>query len=79
MEKGLVHESSKIWEIRRVLRGEGLSTAEVDYYMNVDEDFIPDVLQVYAWRQRGRGRVFPLPFLYYVICKIKKNGGPRQL
>ena len=48
MEKGLVHESSKIWEIRRVLRGEGLSPAEVEYYMNVDEDFIPAVLQVYA-------------------------------
>ena len=48
MEKGLMHEQSKIWEIRRVLRNEGLSTSEVDYYMNVDEDFIPDVLQAYA-------------------------------
>ena len=48
MVKGLVHEQSKIWEIRRVLRNEGLSVSEVDYYMNVDEDFIPDVLQVYA-------------------------------
>ena len=48
MAKGLVHEQSKIWEIRRVLRNEGLSGSEVDYYMNGDEDFIPDVLQVYA-------------------------------
>ena len=48
MEKGLMHEQSKIWEMRRVLRNEGLSTSEVDYYMNVDEDFIPDVLQAYA-------------------------------
>ena len=48
MTKGLVHEQSKIWEIRRVLRNEGLSVSEVDYYMNVDVDFIPDVLQVYA-------------------------------
>lgn len=47
MEKGLMHEQSKIWEMRRVLRNEGLSTSEVDYYMNVDEDFIPDVLQSY--------------------------------
>ena len=47
MEKGLVYEQSKIWEMRRVLRNEGLSTSEVDYYMNVDEDFIPDVLQSY--------------------------------
>jgi len=48
MEQGLVHEQSKIWEMRRVLRNEGLSSSEVDYYMNVDEDFIPDVLQAYA-------------------------------
>ena len=48
MTKGLVHEQSKIWEIRRVLRNEGLSVSEVDYNMNVDADFIPDVLQVYA-------------------------------
>ena len=48
MTKGLVHEQSKIWEIRRVLRNEGLSVSEVAYYMNVAEDFIPDVLQVYA-------------------------------
>ena len=48
MTTGLVHEQSKIWEIRRVLRNDGLSVSEGDYYMNVDEDFIPDVLQVYA-------------------------------
>ena len=48
MTKGLVHEQSKIWEIRRVLRNEGRSVSEGDDYMNGDEDFIPDVLQVYA-------------------------------
>ena len=48
MEKGLSGELLKISEIHRVLRGEGLSSVEVHYYMNVDEDFIPDVLQAYA-------------------------------
>ena len=48
MAKGLVHEQSKIWEIRRVLRNEGRSVSEVDYYRTGDEDFIPDVLQGYA-------------------------------
>ena len=48
MQQGLVHEQSKIWEMRRVLRNdEGLPETHVDYYMNVDEDFIPDVIQAY--------------------------------
>ena len=48
MQQGLVHEQSKIWEMRRVLRNdEELPETHVDYYMNVDEDFIPDVIQAY--------------------------------
>ena len=47
MKKGLSNENSKIAEIGRVLRESGLSHVEVNYHMNVDEDFIPDVLQSY--------------------------------
>ena len=47
MKKGLSNENSQICEIGRVLRDSGLSHVEVNYHMNVDEDFIPDVLQSY--------------------------------
>ena len=47
MKKGLSNERSKIGEIGRVLRDSGLSSVAVNYHMNVDEDFIPDVLQAY--------------------------------
>jgi hypothetical protein len=47
MKKGLSNEKSKIGEISRVLRDLGLSHVEVNYHMNVDEDFIPDVLGYY--------------------------------
>ena len=47
MKKGLSNERSKIAEIGRVLRDSGLATVAVNYHMNVDEDFIPDVLQAY--------------------------------
>jgi len=47
MKKGLSNENSKIAEIGRVLRDSGLSHVEVNYHMNVDEDFIPDVLDCY--------------------------------
>jgi hypothetical protein len=47
MKKGLSNENSKICEIGRVLRDGGLSHVEVNYHMNVDSDFIPDVLQSY--------------------------------
>ena len=47
MKKGLSNERSKICEIGRVLRDSGLSPVEVNYHMNVDEDFIPDVLSCY--------------------------------
>jgi hypothetical protein len=47
MKKGLSNERSKIAEIGRVLREFGESPSVVSYHMNVDEDFIPDVLQAY--------------------------------
>ena len=47
MKKGLSNELRKICEIGRVLRDEGLSKTEVNYYMGIDEDFISDVLQAY--------------------------------
>ena len=47
MKKGLSNEISKICEIGRVLRESGLSRTEVNYYMSIDEDFIPDVMSCY--------------------------------
>ena len=47
MKKGLSNERSKIVEIGRVLRDFGESPSVVGYHMNVDPDFIPDVLQAY--------------------------------
>ena len=47
MKKGLSNERSKIAEIGRVLRDSGLAPVTVNYHMNVDEDFISDVLQAY--------------------------------
>ena len=47
MKKGLSNERSKIAEIGRVLREFGESPSVVSYHMNVDPDFIPDVLAYY--------------------------------
>ena len=47
MKKGLSNERSKIAEIGRVLREFGESPSVVSYHINVDPDFIPDVLQAY--------------------------------
>ena len=47
MDKGLTTESDKITEIANVLRKLGNSRREVSYYLNVDEDFISDVLSCY--------------------------------
>jgi len=48
MKKGLSNELRKICEIGRVLRDvEELSKTQVNYFMSIDEDFIPDVLQSY--------------------------------
>jgi hypothetical protein len=47
MKKGLSNERSKIAEIGRVLRDLGQPSAAVNHLLNVDEDFIPDVLSYY--------------------------------
>ena len=47
MKKGLTNEIAMICEIGKVLREDGNSRIEVNYYMNVDEDFISDVLGCY--------------------------------
>ena len=47
MQKGLTNEIELYAEINKALREDGNSRIEVNYYMNVDEDFIPDVLGCY--------------------------------
>jgi len=47
MKKGLSNELRKICEVGRVLREDGLSSTEVNYYMSIDKDFISDVLRSY--------------------------------
>lgn len=47
MDRGLTIESDQIAEIANVLRKLGNSRREVSYYLNVDEDFISDVLGCY--------------------------------
>ena len=47
MEKGIESELGQIYEISKVLREDGNSRTQVGYYMNVDEDFISDVLSCY--------------------------------
>ena len=47
MEKGLTKEIEMYAAISKALREDGNSKSQVSYYMSVDEDFIPDVLQVY--------------------------------
>ena len=59
MKKGLSNENSKICEIGRVLRDEGLSHVEVNYHMNVDADFIPDVLSSYKDKPE-QGKIYSL-------------------
>jgi DNA-binding transcriptional ArsR family regulator len=52
MKRGLSNERSKIVEIGMVLREFGESPSVVSYHLNVDEDFIPDVLQAYKGPQK---------------------------
>ena len=57
MVKGLSDEAGRgnkrrqqqrqLREIHRVLIANGSTPTEVNYHMNIDEDFIPDVLQFY--------------------------------
>jgi hypothetical protein len=51
MKRGLTNEISMICEIGKVLRELGNSPREVNYYMSVDEDFIPDVLSSYNYNK----------------------------
>ena len=50
MDRGLTNELQQICEIGKVLRRLGNSPREVNYYMSVDEDFIPDVLGCYNYK-----------------------------
>jgi hypothetical protein len=47
MKKGLTNEIAMICEIGKVLREDGNTNTQVSYFLNVDEDFIPDVLSCY--------------------------------
>jgi len=47
MDRGLTTEAKQITEIGRVLHVLGNSRREINYYLNVDEDFISDVLGCY--------------------------------
>ena len=47
MKKGLTNELQQICEIGKVLREDGNTNTQVSYFLNVDEDFIPDVLSCY--------------------------------
>jgi len=54
MKKGLSNEIAMICEIGKVLRDLGNSRVEVNYYMNVDEDFISDVLGCYPKTEKQK-------------------------
>ncbi len=47
MKKGLENELQMICEIGKVLREDGNTNTQVSYFLNVDEDFISDVLSCY--------------------------------
>ena len=52
MEKGLTKEVELYAAISKALREDGNSKSQVSYYMSVDEDFIPDVLQAYKMTKK---------------------------
>ena len=56
MKKGLSNEIALYCEIGKVLRELGNSRTEVNYYMNVDEDFISDVLGCYPKPEKKEPR-----------------------
>ena len=49
MKEGELNELRLICEIGNVLRDMGKSNTQINYLMNVDEDFITDVLSCYKW------------------------------
>jgi len=72
MKKGLSNEIALYCEIGKVLRELGNSRTEVNYYMNVDEDFISDVLGCYP-RPEKRKKVSPKNNLNPWINHPKKS------
>ena len=54
MQKGLTNEIELYAEINKALREDGNSRIEVNYYMNVDEDFISDVLGCYPMAENRK-------------------------
>jgi len=56
MKKGLTNEISMICEIGKVLREDGNTNTQVSYFLNVDEDFIPDVLGCYPKPEKKEPR-----------------------
>jgi hypothetical protein len=56
MKKGLTNEIAMICEIGKVLREDGNSNTQVSYFLNVDEDFIPDVLGCYPKPEKKEPR-----------------------
>ena len=49
IKKGLTNELRIICEIGTILRDMGKTNVEINHFMNVDEDFITDVLSCYKW------------------------------
>lgn len=49
MKKGELNELRQICEIGKVLQDMGKSNVEINHFMNVDRDFITDVLSCYKW------------------------------
>jgi len=47
MQKGLKVESEICCEINKALRNDGKSRTEINYYLNMDSDFISDVIDCY--------------------------------
>ena len=84
MEKGLTNELKQISEIGKVLRDLGNSPREVSYYLNVDEDFISDVLSCYNYVKPVSEMQLITPkrntkwlekgFLYEVVSKVDSFG-----
>jgi len=53
MIKVFSNEKEQIRDIYRVMREDGVTEQSINYHMNIDEDFIPDVLQFYNGESNG--------------------------
>ena len=58
IKKGLTNELRIICEIGTILRDMGKSNTQVNYLMNVDSDFITDVLDCYPKPEKREPRSF---------------------